>query len=319
MTLRIEIPTSLQIDKKIILEKENLEFFLYYYLNSPFFVKKKNLSEVNYEKENILKLKKVTYEFEGYCNLLDKHMLYIFGKECLKYFEYIETLIHAKDINIIIQSDKGIKKINILEYILRQLLASQKTLSGQQFIKNRKRFLIEVYQNGFPSVPINHLIFMPTSKGFHDRQNLGRQKEILSHFQIIFDLDQIYADREVTIKILFPDFKKILKSEPIKVFNNVGGGSNLPQRVRLLKEASFWWHLVRIRRYSNVGFSLIISKIIQFILSRLNIKNVSVIAKSNRIKKIGIFLMHRSDQNITVKKRVKEKYLKILIKGYQRG
>ena len=319
MTLRIEIPTSLQIDKKIILEKENLEFFLYYYLNSPFFVKKKNLSEVNYEKENILKLKKETYEFEGYHNLLDKHMLYIFGNEYFKYLNFIETLIHAKDINITIPSVKEIQKINILEYILRQIIGTQETLSGLQFIKNRKRFLIKDHQNGFPSVPINHLIFMPTSKGFHDRQNLGHQKEILTHFQIIWNLDKIYADREATIKILFPDFKKILSSEPIKVSNNIGGESNLPHRVRLFRDASFWWHLVRIRSYSNVDFSLIISKIILFILSRLNIKNVGIITKTNSIKKIGLLIMRRADQNSTAKKRVQEKYLKILIKEYQRG
>jgi hypothetical protein len=136
---------------------------------------------------------------------------------------------------------------------------------------------------------------------------------------MIWSLDQIYADREATIKILIPDFKKILTSEPIKVSNIVGGGSNLPRRVRLFRDASFWWHLVRIRSYSDYGFSLIISRIILFILSRLNIKNVSVIAKSNRIKKMGIFLMSRAHQNRTVKKRVQEKYLKILIKEYHRG
>jgi multisubunit Na+/H+ antiporter MnhE subunit len=76
---------------------------------------------------------------------------------------------------------------------------------------------------------------------------------------------------------------------------------------------------VRIRSYSDFGFSLIISRIILFILSRFNIKNVSVIAKSNSIKKIVIFIMRRADQNSTVKKRVQEKYLKILIKEYQRG
>jgi hypothetical protein len=319
MKLSIEISKSLQIDKKIILEKENLEFFLHYYLNSPFFIKKENLSKVNCAIENISKLKKETYEFEGYYNLMDRHMLYIFGNEYFKYLNFIETLIHAEDINITIPSVKEIQKINILEYILRELIDSQETLSGLQFIKNRKRFLIEDHQNGFPSVPINHLIFMPTSKGFHDRQNIGHQKEILTHFEIIWSLDKIYADRETTIKILIPDFKKTLNPEPIKVSNNTRRGFNLLQRARLLREASLWWHLVRMRSYSNVGFLLIISRIILFISSRLNIKNVSVIAKSDSAKKIVIFIMHRANKNIKVKKRVKEEWLKILIKEYQRG